>query len=77
MLPRLQAEEQLRAYEAVALGMGSFDRNEQRQMLRNLQETAFGDQPRAKVRATDGALSEMGIGVTMLPPPSEKAPSDV
>lgn len=68
MMPRLQAEEQLRTVESVGLGMGSYEKEDRRAMMQRLRETAFGDQPRSKVRATPAQLGMIGIGVRQAPP---------
>jgi hypothetical protein len=68
MLPRLQAEEQLVAVDANALGTGSYDQGDARRMMSRLRDTAFGER-RSRGRAANPVqLASMGIGVTMMPP---------
>ena len=76
MLPRLQAEEQLAAIEAVALGTGSYDPQHSRPMLERLHLAAAGkNSRRAAVKADRSQLAAIGIGVTMIP--AQEARNDV
>lgn len=72
MLPRLQAEEQLVAVDANALGTGSYDQGDARRMMGRLRDTASGDangETRKRGPAANPAqISQMGVSVTILPP---------
>lgn len=74
MLPRLQAEEQLRAIEATGLGMGNYEKSEASEMLGRLRERAFGEVKRTKLRADPAQLAAIGIGMRQVP---QKVLSDV
>jgi len=75
MMPRLEAEAQLAAYEATALGMGNFERADARERLRRLHERMRGDGlPQRGRRASSAELGQIGIGVRVVPP--QKAVND-
>lgn len=72
MLPRLQAEEQLRAIDVAALAAGALEPSAGRRMMDGLRRAARGaDLP--KVRASKAQLGMIGIGVTIIPPAQETA----
>lgn len=78
MMPRLKAEEQLSRIEATALAMGHYDKGASRQKMRALRDAVTGDpRQRARVKASPAQLGMVGIGVRMLPSPSQKVESDV
>lgn len=78
MMPRLKAEEQLAAIDATALAMGHYDKGATRQKMRALHDAVSGGSRRREgVKANPAQLGAVGIGVRMLPPPSEKAASGV
>jgi hypothetical protein len=78
MLPRLQAEEQLRSIEAAALASGGYDKSTTRTKMRALGDAARGGaHKRVKLKASPAQLGVIGIGVRMLPAPEKKALSDV
>lgn len=78
MLPRLQAEEQLRAIDAVGHGTGSYAADTTRAALSELRSKALAtddDAPIERPRASPEELASMGIGVTIVG--DERAASDV
>jgi hypothetical protein len=67
-IPALTAEESLVASERVALGSGSLDRHDAKQLRRDWRETAFG---RVRVKAQKVApadLAALGIGYHVVEP---------
>jgi len=66
MLPRLQAEEQLAAVEAAALGSGALRKRDQLAALGRLQRAA--DPDRKVVKASPMMLQQMGIAIVEAPP---------
>lgn len=70
MLPRLQAEEQLRGIDVAALAAGAFEPSAGRRMMDGLRRASRGaDLP--KVRPSKAQLGMIGIGVTIIPPATE------
>lgn len=67
MLPRIEAEEQLAAVSAVALGGGKVKRNEARRAIARLERQANGGRRKA-VKATPTMLAAMGIAVVEIVP---------
>ncbi|ALJ14270.1 hypothetical protein LH19_15475 [Sphingopyxis macrogoltabida] len=58
--------------------MGHYDKGTMRQKMRALRDAVSGDGRRAPgVKASPAQLGAVGIGVRMLPAPSEKVVSDV
>lgn len=66
MLPRLKAEESMRASQEIAVGTGSLDRHESRRVTGAWVATATAADTR-KQRPTSAALAAMGIGFTIVP----------
>lgn len=78
MMPRLQAEEQLRSIETAALASGGYDKATSRTKMRALGDAARGGaHKRVKVKASPAQLGMVGIGVRMLPAPEKKAAGEV
>lgn len=61
MLPRLQAEEQLRDYETTAAGAGQMKDADRKQFARDLRHQASG--PRRAKKASTADLAAIGITV--------------
>lgn len=62
MLPRLEAQEQLAAISAAALGSGHVKTNDARRAIAKLERQAQGGRRKA-VKATPQVLAGMGIAV--------------
>lgn len=65
MLPRLQAEEQLAAIEAAAIGFGTVSQQDRAKALSRLQRAIDPDRQVAK--ASPMALQHMGIAIIEVP----------
>jgi hypothetical protein len=66
MLPRIDAEERLKAIESTALGGGHVEKHEARKATRELVRIASGRRGRA-VKATPEMLASAGIAVIEQP----------
>ncbi|MBZ0164564.1 MAG: hypothetical protein K8H74_17860 [Notoacmeibacter sp.] len=66
MLPRLQAEEQLAAINAAAIGGAHLDKADMMDAVRRLERRAAGGERRA-ARASPAMLAAMGIAVVEAP----------
>lgn len=66
MLPRLQAQEQLTAIEAAALGSGMVKKDDRRRALAQLERRASGGRRRA-TKATPAMLRAIGVQVIEVP----------
>jgi hypothetical protein len=70
MMVRLQAEEQLMAVNATALGSGSVEKGDARRTLDALERTARAGRGK-RPKATPPVLAAMGIGVVEQNRPAE------
>lgn len=70
MLPRIQAEEKLSAFDVALIGSGAYEAADVRRMVDNLEQTKRGGEDAPKVKASPAQLGLLGIGVTIVPPPS-------
>lgn len=75
MLPRLKAEERLNAINDGAISAATMEKADQRTIVTALQEEAGIVRPRA-ARAKAAELAIMGIGMTVIEPPSKEPLSD-
>ncbi|MBA5778071.1 hypothetical protein H2509_13555 [Stappia sp. F7233] len=64
MMPRIAAEEQLMAINAVALGSGRIEKRETRRSIERLERMARGER-QAAAKATPQMLAMIGISVKM------------
>jgi hypothetical protein len=69
-IPALTAEESLVASERVALGSGSLDKHDARQLRRAWRETAFGRVRVTPQKAAPADLAALGIGYHVVEPSS-------
>lgn len=67
MLPRLQAEDQIAAISAIALGGGNVDEFHARQTMRRLELCAEGLSENPRGPASPAVLAAIGIAVVMEP----------
>jgi hypothetical protein len=75
MLPRLQAEDQLRRIDAATLGGGNVKPRDARRAIRDLTRIAEGGRRRA-TKATPAMLAAAGIAVVTQPAPDTGAGTD-
>lgn len=67
MLPRLKAEESLRATREIAVGSGSLERHDSRRIVDGWVKDANRVPTGPKQRPTPEMLAAMGIGYTVVP----------
>lgn len=67
MMPQLQAEESLLAFQRTAVGSGSLAKDDAQAILRGWERQAFPERPHAVVRnPSRDELRAMGVGVRVV-----------
>lgn len=74
MLPRIQAEEQIMAISAMALGGGKVERREAKRAIERLERIAGGGRREAR-KVTPDLLAAMGIAVVQAAPSGDQGAS--